>query len=376
MTSYEFERLRYFIPSSISEQNELYQLGDKAKSCWEYTGTQTATNVTISASAVKSISDYEACVIKSLGETAYKQIYSGVRTPTYEEHLKYEQCNSGQTKVSSVIYYTNEEKLPKTTEACLKTVLTGGTFDKVRASEADVPYELRDKVNRCFGVNPQPFEEARVYKTPDAVKNCLKEDIGEARFNEINSGSQPTDEEKKKGEGCFAKLNRDQTKFLPLPPEQVHFLETDPDSINVGEVKQETQKLKNVNIGGKVIFTGSALPNSVVNIYIYSEPIVVTTKTDENGDWVYELDQPLEGDKHIAYATVRNSAGKVVRSSVLDFSVVAADDIENLPQFLEEEGAVSSQNKIIIYAVILIIIAIVVVLVVQRFGYKKEVLPK
>ncbi len=339
-----------------SEQEEIYKLGDKAKSCWSATYAQTQ-NVPLTPSQSKLPYEYEGCLIKTLGETAYKQIYSGVRTPTYEEHLKYEACYGGRNNVSSVTFYTNQETLPKTTETCLKTVLTGGTYDKVRSGTIDVPYESRDKVNRCFGINPQPFEETRVYKAPDTVKNCLLDAIGASRFQEIQRGkSEPSEEEKTKSSLCFAKLNKDQSKFLPLPPEQVHFLKSKPEIVNVSDFKQETQKLKGQDVGGKIVLSGKALPNATVNIYIFSDPIVVTTKTDENGDWVYELNEPLKGESHIAYATVRSDNGEIVRSDILDFQIQAAPDEPAIEQFIEETSATSAQKSFLYYSVIALII--------------------
>lgn len=369
LTSYEFERLRYFIPTNSLEQNEIYNLGGKVKTCWNYLTTDTQNQPVLTPGFVKSPIDYESCLIRALGETAYKEIYSGVRTPSYQEHLKYEVCFGEQSKTSQVAYYTNEEKIPKTTDACLRTVLGGGLYEKVKNGSSGMPYDLVDKANRCFGINPQPFEEGRVYKIPDQIKSCLTESLGEQRHNEINSGSsQPTDDEKMKGSVCFAQLNRDQSKFLPPPIEKVHFLESDPEVVKLSEVKQETQVIGQQTAGGNVVFAGQSLANTTVYIYIFSsDPIVVTTKTDENGDWVYELNQPLNGEKHIAYAAVRNEKGNYVRSSVFDFTVVAAEtDIQN--QLVNESQLTRNTGRdFVIRVLALIFVLVVVVLLVFSF---------
>ena len=360
LNQYEFDRLRYFIPTSSQEQEEIYKLGDKVKSCWGYT-SESSTGTT--SQTAKPPIENEACLLEKLGETAYKDIYYGVRQPTHEEHLLFEKCY-GKTPVSSVTYYTSDTKLSKEVDGCLRYSL-GSSYSKVKAGQIDVPYEQREQVNRCFGVNPQPFEEGRVYKIPDDIKSCLQESIGEARFNEISSGgSNPSDEEKKKGETCFAELHKDQLKFLPPPPEQVPFLETDPNVIGFANFKQETKKVKNTTIGGKVTFEGKGPPNTPVYIYIYSEPIVITTKTDENGEWVYELNQPLKGEKHVAYATVKDTSGKIVRSSVFDFTVVAAN--EKTVQLLQEEVvSEKEQNRFIKYAAITLAVGLILVVVLQ-----------
>ena len=132
-------------------------------------------------------------------------------------------------------------------------------------------------------------------------------------------------------------------------------METDPNVIGFANFKQETKKVKNTTIGGKVTFEGKGPPNTPVYIYIYSEPIVITTKTDENGEWVYELNQPLKGEKHVAYATVKDTSGKIVRSSVFDFTVVAAN--EKTVQLLQEE--------VVKYAAITLAVGLILVVVLQ-----------
>lgn len=356
LTQYEFDRLRYFIPTTSAEQDEINLLGIKSQSCW----------------AGKTPPQIEGCLKRSLGESAYKEIYYGTRQPTYEEHLKFEVCNEGEKAVKSVVYYTNAEEFSKEVEACLRSSLTPAVYQKVESGISDVPFESREKVNRCFGINPQAFEEARAFKIPDEVKACLLEGVGESRFTQISlRGVEPTDEEKEKGLICFDKLHDDQLKFLPLPPEQVPFLETDTNTIRFSKVAQETQTVKNKVIGGKVTFSGFAPPGSAVNIYIYSEPIVVTTKTNENGDWVYELEQPLEGEKHVAYATVRDSSGKIVKSTVFDFTVVAAEeDIQT--RFLEEGGqAKDISTRFLRLAIPVVLTAIIGTLFLYFYRFKK-----
>jgi len=123
--------------------------------------------------------------------------------------------------------------------------------------------------------------------------------------------------------------------------------------------------------GGKVIFKGKGLPSSSVAIYLYSEPIVVTTKTDENGDWIYELNQPLEEEKHVAYATVRTESGNDVRSSVFSFQVLAAENIGDLPQLLDESTANETQKRFVRYALTVIPIGLIVAFILLKFSHKR-----
>lgn len=63
------------------------------------------------------------------------------------------------------------------------------------------------------------------------------------------------------------------------------------------------------------IISGKALPNSFVTLYIFSTPVVVTIKTDEEGGWNYRFDKELEDGEHQIYVGVTDNAGKLVAKS-------------------------------------------------------------
>ncbi len=65
----------------------------------------------------------------------------------------------------------------------------------------------------------------------------------------------------------------------------------------------------------KIRLTGKGLPNSFVTIYIYSDPIVLTVKTDSDGNWIYELDKELEDGEHEAYVAITDNTGKITGKS-------------------------------------------------------------
>lgn len=370
LTPTEYERLRFLVPSTSKEQDEIHALGEKVKSCWGYSqdkvGIPQQTSLPV---------DGEACVINAIGEPAYRQIYRGERAPTHEEHLKFEKCY-GQLEESRVNYVTDSQFIPKTVDDCLKSVLKGDLYNQIKSGKTEVPLEYRKKVDRCFGVNPYPFKEGSSYKVPSEVEGCLRDAVGEERFNQIKQeGSEPTRGEKEKAEACFARINKIQKKFLPPAAEEVPFLESDPNTIDFAEFNQDKKEVRGQTFGGKVVFKGKGPANSQVTIYIYSEPIVVATKTNENGEWVYELNKPLKGEKHVAYATVRKTSGEIVRSSVFNFEVLASEDVD-LPQFLDESETNQIPQRFILYALGLILIGVFAVFILRKFGYKRAKLPE
>lgn len=369
LTPTEFERLRYLVPSNDGENNEIRRLGERVTSCW---GDSLSSSTTaMSGSVATSPIENEQCLLKALGKDTYREIYKGERQPIYGDYIKFEKCY-GDNTADSVNYVTNNQSIPVVVVDCLQSVLGSDLYSNIKSGQVDVPYELRDKVDRCYGIDPQPFEEGKTYKIPESVKACLVQTVGEERYNQINSGtSEPTDTEKQKGEVCFGELNKTQVNFLPAPPEQVPYLQPDPGVINFESYFQDTKGAKSKYKGGKVIFSGKGPANSAVNIYIFSDPIVVTTKTDDNGDWVYELSQPLKGEKHIAYATVKDNSGKVVRSSVFNFTVIAAED-DLVQPLLDESRATDTTSRFIRLTTILVGVAVLLVVLLGAYFYRKN----
>ncbi len=65
----------------------------------------------------------------------------------------------------------------------------------------------------------------------------------------------------------------------------------------------------------KLKFAGTALPNTFVTLYIFSEPIVVTVKADGAGAWVYTLDKELPDGTHQVYSTLTDAGGRILAKS-------------------------------------------------------------
>jgi len=80
--------------------------------------------------------------------------------------------------------------------------------------------------------------------------------------------------------------------------------------------------------------TGQGLPNSYVSIYIYSDkPVILTVKTDSEGNWVYILDKPMQEGDHEIYVVVNDNEGKVAaKSTVFSFIQTAEAASANYPR--------------------------------------------
>lgn len=87
-----------------------------------------------------------------------------------------------------------------------------------------------------------------------------------------------------------------------------------------GEIKKDIyriEKVEMVDVEGKknLKFSGKALPNTYVTIYIFSDPIVLTVKTDADGDWSYVLDKDIEDGEHQVYVAITDNTGKITAKS-------------------------------------------------------------
>lgn len=93
------------------------------------------------------------------------------------------------------------------------------------------------------------------------------------------------------------------------------------DPKKAGEVKEKIYvvnkvELKEAGEGKKKMqLQGKGLPNSFVTLYVYSDPIVLTVKTDSEGNWTYELDKELENGEHEAYVAITDNTGKITAKS-------------------------------------------------------------
>ncbi len=125
------------------------------------------------------------------------------------------------------------------------------------------------------------------------------------------------------------------------------------------------------------LFTGTALPNSFVTLYIYSTPIIVTVKTDSDGNWNYMLDKDLEDGEHEVYVGITDNTGRIVaKSNPLPFVKTAeaysgitaplpTTDSESVPSFL-------GGNTLLFAGSLLIVLLGLVLLLLGMHAHSKE----
>ncbi|QQR52389.1 hypothetical protein IPG36_07605 [bacterium] len=112
-----------------------------------------------------------------------------------------------------------------------------------------------------------------------------------------------------KTQSCFtSRKSVVPSNLAPVAPTKVKELPVK-DTIKVDKVEQSTK-----NNSKALKLSGKAAPNQTVVIYLFSEPLVLVAKTDQNGSWTYELEDPMEPVKHEAYVTVEGDNNASSRS--------------------------------------------------------------
>ena len=119
----------------------------------------------------------------------------------------------------------------------------------------------------------------------------------------------------------------------------------------------------------KVIISGFGPPDTLLVLYIFSTPIIVTVKTDSSGMWSYTLDKELEDGSHEVYVASVDNTGKVIaKSNPFFFVKEAAAITEFIPTQTVIEGGFFQRNLflILLSSLILIILSGIVLIGVKR----------
>ncbi len=146
----------------------------------------------------------------------------------------------------------------------------------------------------------------------------------------------------------------------------------------------EAKKDKETKAQGYAL-SGNAKPNSVISLYIYSDlPLIVTTQTDEFGNWQYELTESLIDGEHEIYVAINDNTGNIVsKSNPISFFIQEAkamtvqDFVAAAPALANENAIIkttvaSSENLIKYYIIIAIAIVAIGILLFIIFLIQKK----
>ena len=103
--------------------------------------------------------------------------------------------------------------------------------------------------------------------------------------------------------------------FDPTKEELVAVVPEEPEASGVAATSAYKVEEVSLTEDKKLALSGKALPNSFITLYIYSTPVVVTVRADENGEWSYTLDKELGDGSHTVYTATVNNSGKILAKS-------------------------------------------------------------
>ncbi|MBA2279271.1 hypothetical protein H0V99_02445 [Candidatus Saccharibacteria bacterium] len=202
---------------------------------------------------------------------------------------------------------------------------------------------------------PETVQRQATLQNNPIAQDCVISALGEARFTAINTGaSRPTLEEIKKFNVCFASSNYIlPSNFSPVVPLTIKELQKNNqlvlNKLENTTKENETGTVDVLKIGGK------AAPNSLVFVYIFSDPLVLTTTTDSNGNWTYLLEDPIESGEHEVYSVVDRGDGVYERSDPVSFFIGTAEAADANPgglslRLAEEATPAQSNRSMLLYA--------------------------
>lgn len=153
----------------------------------------------------------------------------------------------------------------------------------------------------------------------------------------------------------------------------------DTSTTSVDAAKSDTSG--SANSSKKIKLQGKGLPNAFVTVYIFSnDPVIVTVKTNANGDWEYVLDKNIENGNHEAYVAVTDNTGKITAKSQPLFFVKTAQAVElassldtaakNIPQ--NQSPIERSQGDFLIFSFSIIIFFVGISMLVTAIILRKR----
>ena len=140
------------------------------------------------------------------------------------------------------------------------------------------------------------------------------------------------------------------------------------DLVQVVEVKDVNGKAN----ASKIVISGRALPNSFVTIFIFSSPITVTVKADNEGRFSYVFDRELADGNHEIYVATADNSGKILAKSEPVAIAKQGAAISILSGGAAERPGLLSGSSIFGIALLLVAVITVVVVAIGLFNKRRQ----
>ena len=248
----------------------------------------------------------------------------------------------------------------------------GATQDLSTATE--LPREVQEDIEESLAELEEELAEVSGQEPVTLSTDIDADGDGLPDSAEEQLGTDPNNPDSD-GDGYIDGLEvaRGYNPLIASPGDKIIFTQPVDD---VGEVKEAVYSVANVTIAEEegqevTVITGRARPLTFVTLYVYSDPIVVTVRTDEFGNFNYRLKSTLPDGEHRVYVALADSNGIIVEKSQPLAFVKTAQAIT-----IDEEAAQSSARTpgspleprtIIMLTLLVVGIAIVVVIAVMVY---------
>lgn len=289
-----------------------------------------------------------------VGRLRLKAMYSG-REVLRELPLQVQSQNVpvGTTTTTTTGSGTNNPPTTTTTSGTSPTTSTTTTA----STSPTVPLTPAQKVELIASqLSAQP-----------EILSCANINLTPARIEALRTSGRRLDQlEFEKIKGCFAQLNYVvPVSYAPVAAEDV---KTDTVKVsNDARINNAQTSVPKTDKPKALRFQGQSEPNKDVLLYVFSEPLVLYAKADGDGNWVYDLVDPLQPGKHEAYALVETADGTYKKSNPFSFLIqtaqASADNPNGYSLSVETVASLNppaSKQRINLYMIVSGIIVLIV----------------
>lgn len=274
---------------------------------------------------VKVIENIKTSIKEDI-DSSIIQIKKNVEKPAYELQKA---VDAERTQLFEDVSKTIEEIKP--TEAKQETQKILELKDKIDTSIDTIQKKLEDEsgLSVSFEKSKRDVQDtlSEFQQVLNEKKNIIESRQGEYVFKDSDSdGISDYDEiyiyktdpnnPRTKGEGkTDGEKIAEGINPLSDTDQKINFEDPREDKESFVTSSYKVDKVELIKEEKKLVFEGTALPNTYITLYIYSTPIVVTVKTDTNGQWSYSLEKELENGEHQMYVATNDTSGKIVARS-------------------------------------------------------------
>jgi len=131
-----------------------------------------------------------------------------------------------------------------------------------------------------------------------------------------------------------------------------------------------------ISTSTQIVISGTTKPLSFVTLFIYSDPIIVTVRADEQGAFYYMSDEPFADGQHTLYVAAVNGRGQIIAKSAPVSFVKTAQAITiltNATSSTPNTPVDSSRERMVTFALLtLLLLGVAMIVLLGRHPHEYE----